>query len=84
MGMISIDLDGPKGNAFFLLGQAKTWAKDLGLDYSNIQSEMTSGDYTNLCKTFVKYFGVVSNLETSDAKLASEIYNEEGDVNGNE
>ena len=79
--MISIDLDGPNGNAFFLLGQAKTWAKDLGLDYSNIQKEMTNGDYTNLCKTFLKYFGVVCNLETSDAELALELYNEKGVVN---
>ena len=42
---------------------------------------MTSGDYTNLCKTFLKYFGVVCNLETSDAELALELYNEKGVAN---
>ena len=29
-----IDLDGPDGNAFFLLGQAQSWAKKLGYDYN--------------------------------------------------
>ncbi len=55
--MIEIDLNGPQGNAFFLLGTASNLGKQLGLDKAKIQSEMMSGDYENLIKVFDKYFG---------------------------
>ena len=54
---ISIDLTGPDGNAFALLGQAKRYASQLDMDFSIIQKEMTSGDYEDLVNTFEKYFG---------------------------
>tara|TARA_R110000851_G_scaffold333298_1_gene511927 strand:+ start:685 stop:906 length:222 start_codon:yes stop_codon:yes gene_type:complete len=53
----SIDLTGPDGNAFVLLGQAKGYARQLDMDFNLIQKEMTSGDYENLINTFEKYFG---------------------------
>ena len=53
----SIDLTGPDGNAFALLGQAKRYARQLDMDFDLIQKEMTSGDYENLLKVFDKYFG---------------------------
>jgi hypothetical protein len=52
-----IDLTGPQGNAFVLLGMAKGWAKDLGLDFEPIQKEATSGDYENLLQVLDNYFG---------------------------
>lgn len=54
---IEIDLTGPQGNAFFLLGTAKNLAKQLELNGSEILDEMRSGDYENLVQTFDKYFG---------------------------
>lgn len=54
---IEIDLTGPQGNAFFLLGTAQRLAKQLGLDNKAIQTEMMSGDYENLVKVFDSYFG---------------------------
>lgn len=54
---IEIDLTGPQGNAFFLLGTAQRLAKQLGLDSKAIQTEMMSGDYENLVKVFDSYFG---------------------------
>lgn len=54
---IEIDLSGPQGNAFFILGTAKRLASQLDLDYTQIQAEMTSGDYENLIQTFDRYFG---------------------------
>jgi len=54
---IEIDLTGPEGNAYVLLGYAKQYARQLGLDFEQIQKEMTSGDYENLVQTFDKYFG---------------------------
>ena len=54
---IVIDLTGPDGNAFYLIGTAKRLAKQLGLDSQKITFEMTSGDYEHLVKTFDKHFG---------------------------
>ena len=53
---IEIDLTGPDGNAFVLLGNAKNFAKQLDLDGDKIINEMTSGDYENLLEVFDKYF----------------------------
>lgn len=52
-----INLDGPEGNAFVLMGYAKNYAKQLKFDYKKIIGEMTSGDYENLIKVFDSYFG---------------------------
>jgi hypothetical protein len=54
---IEIDLSGPQGNAFFLLGTASNLAKQLGLDGKEIQAEMMKGDYENLLQVFDSYFG---------------------------
>ena len=54
---IEIDLTGPQGNAFFLLGTAKNLAKQLDLDGKQIMDEMMSGDYENLLEVFDKNFG---------------------------
>ena len=56
-GPVEIDLTGPDGNAFVLLGTANKLAKQLGLDGKAIQSEMMSGDYENLINVFDKHFG---------------------------
>ena len=60
---VIIDTTGPDGNAFVLLGYAKSYAKQLGLPFDKIQGEMTSGDYENLIKVFDKYFGSFVILE---------------------
>jgi hypothetical protein len=54
---IVIDLTGPDGNAFVLIGKAGNLAKQLGLDKDAIQKEMMSGNYDQLVKTFDKHFG---------------------------
>ena len=59
---IEIDLTGPQGNAFFLLGTAKKLASQLGLNGEEITNEMTSGDYENLLQVFDKNFGSIVTL----------------------
>ena len=54
---IEIDLTGPDGNAFVLIGKAGSLAKQLGLDSNAIQTEMMNGDYEHLVNTFDKHFG---------------------------
>ena len=56
-GPIEIDLNGPQGNAFALIGMASGWAKQLGLDAKEIQTDMMSGDYEHLLSVIEKYFG---------------------------
>jgi len=60
----TINIDGPEGNAFILMGYAKRYANQMGKDADVILSEMQSGDYINLLKTFHKYFNNVVILET--------------------
>ena len=73
-----IDLDGPDGNAYNLLGVANNlMRKGFGNNTFNIQylykgkekdyvlKEMTSGDYNNLVKVFDKHFGDMVILEYS-------------------
>ena len=60
---VVIDLTGSDGNAFALMGYAKQFAKQLGLDSNKIINEMTSGDYENLLEVFDKNFGSFVILE---------------------
>jgi hypothetical protein len=57
-----IDLTGPQGNAYFLLGTAQKWAKQLELDPDKVLKEMESGDYENLIQVFDSYFGEFCDL----------------------
>ena len=54
---IVIDLTGPDGNVFVLMGYARRFARDLGLDGNKIISEMQSSDYENAVEVFDNYFG---------------------------
>ena len=58
-----INLDGPDGNAFALMGYANRFAKQLELDSKAITNEMMSGDYENLLEVFDKNFGDFVILE---------------------
>ncbi len=65
-GPIVIDLTGPQGNAYVLLGYANDFGKQLGWDseqLEHINTEMTSGDYENLIKVFDREFGEFVILE---------------------
>jgi len=62
-GPVVIDLTGPDGNAFALMGYAKRFAKQLDLDSNKIISDMTSGDYENLIQVFDDNFGDFVILE---------------------
>jgi hypothetical protein len=59
---IEIDITGPQGNAYFLLGTAKNLAKKLGLNGNEITKEMMSGDYEHLLEVFDENFGMFVTL----------------------
>ena len=54
---IVIDLTGPDGNVFYLIGQGRKFCKQLGLDSNEFTTKMMSGDYENAVTTFDEYFG---------------------------
>lgn len=63
---IVLDLTGPDGNAFALMGHAMNFGKQLGfskLAIDGIIEEMKLSDYEHLVQTFDKYFGEYVVLE---------------------
>lgn len=60
---IIIDLTGPDGNAYALMGYAARFGSRLGLDVKKIHEEMMAGDYEHLVETFDRYFGDCVILE---------------------
>ncbi len=60
---IVVDLTGPDGNAFVLMGMASKFARQLGIDKDEVINKMKSGDYENLIKVFDSYFGDFVILE---------------------
>ena len=63
---LTINIDGPEGNAFCLMGYARSLSKKLRLNTKEILAEMMSGDYLDLLKTFERHFGEYVTLETSN------------------
>lgn len=56
-GRPKIDLTGPDGNVFYLLGLAKRWSADLGKDWDAIKADATSGDYEHTLAVLEREFG---------------------------
>lgn len=57
MREITLDLTGPDGNAFALMGIARKLARQCDMDDGKILDEMKNGDYEHLVNTFDRYFG---------------------------
>lgn len=62
-GPIIIDLTGPDGNAFALMGYAQNFANQLGIDSKPIIEDMMSSDYEHLIQVFDSHFGKFVILE---------------------
>ena len=57
---IEIDLDSPRGNALYLIGQVEVLGKQLSIPLEirkDIRKVMTSGNYDQLIETFDIWFG---------------------------
>jgi hypothetical protein len=59
---IEIDLTGPQGNAFALLGIARDLCLKTRLDWNVVHKEMTSSDYEHLIQTLDNYFGEIITM----------------------
>jgi hypothetical protein len=54
---IIIDLNGPDGNAFVLLGIAKDLTHKNKFNWDSMYTEMTKSDYEHLIQVMENYFG---------------------------
>jgi hypothetical protein len=61
-----IDIDGPNGNAFYLMAVARDFSKTLDLDEDEILADMKTGDYLNLLNVFEENFGDFVVLQTEN------------------
>jgi len=71
-----INLDGPAGNVFSLMNNAKRLSRKIGYPFekqNTICEKMMSGDYANAVRTFDKYFGEYVVLETTNEELLTGI-----------
>jgi|TARA_B100000073_G_scaffold341568_1_gene343150 hypothetical protein len=58
-----IDLTGPQGNAYYLLGLAMKLCKQIGLDVTAVLDDLKGGDYEHLITRFDYHFGFIIDLE---------------------
>lgn len=61
-----IDLQGPQGNAYYLLARAQSFAGRIGYseyDIKKLMEEMKAGDYEHLIQTFDEHFGEFIDLQ---------------------
>ena len=79
--MITIDLNGPEGNAFMLLAIAESEMEGGGIDRDEIDAildDMKSGDYNHLLKTMDEHLGAKEDhpfgiiFETTNEDLLNE------------
>lgn len=70
-----INLDGPDGNAFVLLGMANSWGRQLSTEsYADwVTTRMKEGDYAHLVAVFELEFGDIVTLETENDWLIEQI-----------
>ena len=54
---LEIDLTGPNGNAYVLMGYASNLSKQLNKDFKSIREDMESSDYEHLLEVFDREFG---------------------------
>lgn len=66
--MPTIELSGPDGNAYFLIGSFIKVAKQIGMSKEQIDrviNDMESNDYDHLLKVFHRELGCIITLEKS-------------------
>lgn len=62
---MEIDLSGPEGNSFCIMGYARKFAKQLDMPKDQIDemiNDMMSSDYEHLIEVFDKHFGSFCDL----------------------
>lgn len=82
----TIDLSGPQGNAYYLLGLVGEYSTAIGIDGKALHKRMTDGDYDNLVAEFDAAFGElfylvvpedmdINALSIKSNQIREEVYN---------
>ncbi|MEZ9900195.1 hypothetical protein AB4332_03700 [Vibrio breoganii] len=67
---VTLDLSGPDGNIFVVIGLAQNLAHQLGYDSEKVIGQMKQGNYKHAINVFESYFGdYVDLLVNSDSEL---------------
>jgi len=66
---VVVNLDGVDGNAYALMAYAKSWCKDLGIDFAPILKDMQASDYRHLVLVLEKTFGAYVDFTTKQKSL---------------
>jgi len=71
-----VNIDGPDGNAFHLIGIAVTLGRDTSMkedEIKHMKQEMMEGNYINLLKIFEEYWVEYVVLETKNEEYLKEM-----------
>ena len=92
MNKIRLDIGGPKGNAWYIMGTVKGLCRSMGMtadDASDICASMRGdsfvklggkgNDYTGLLRVYIKNFPFVELYSTIDLGLPDDLYTFEED-----
>jgi len=63
---VRLNIGGPKGNAFYILGLVKELTGGDNVFRNKILKEMKSGDYNHLLKTFTEAFPMIELYSDRD------------------
>jgi len=73
--MRKLDISGSKGNAFYVLGVAKTLAAQLDYNTDEILQKMRSGSYEDLLREFNHWFDdVVTLVSPIELPIGDDLY----------
>lgn len=61
-----VDLNGPEGSAFVLLGTAHRICATEGIEFAPIEADMKSGNYRHLVEVFDRHFGDLFDIVLPD------------------
>jgi len=75
MTLRKLDISGPKGNAFYILGVASMLGKQLEYNTDEILQKMKVGSYEDLLREFNHWFDdVVTLVSPIELPVASDLY----------
>lgn len=60
---VVINISGPEGNAFMIIGVIKRVFRQAGLDFGPVREDMMSGDYAHLLEVARRYVTITGDAD---------------------
>lgn len=71
---IRLDIGGPKGNAWYIMGTVRHLAEVSGKDAEAIICKMKEGNYENLLRTYLRHFPFVRLYSHYELPIDPDLY----------